>query len=148
MKVWFLAGAAALLLVGCGGSDESDGNQGGSGGSSAGSSSTGGTSSSGGGVNAKPTGPVYSCFGKCPLEECDNGMFWADVACSEVYPGPAEMSAFCAIGASGGYCLQIGSYKFGSDNQRYAVNCPSGVSSIAACDSGCGITGTQPAQCL
>ena len=172
MKVWFLAGAAALVLAGCGGSDDSGGNQGGSGGSgagsagtsstggSAGTSSTGGnagtsstggsagTSSTGGSANAKPTGPVYSCFGKCPLEECDNGMFWADVACSDVYPGPVEMSAFCAMGASGGYCLEIGMDEFGFDNQKYAVNCTSGVSSIAACESGCGISGTQPAQCL
>jgi hypothetical protein len=153
-----------LVLTGCGGSDEDD--DGGAGGTSsstggssgAGASASGGSTSSGGsasggaggsGVNAQPVGPVFSCFGECPLGECDNDMFWADVACSDVYEGPVgSETALCRSADNGGYCLKLGTDDSGPDTEYFAINCGAGESpTIAACERGCGIENEQ-ARCL
>ena len=107
---------------------------------------SGGTGGSNlGGVNSDaPTGPVETCFGDaCPLGECDNGGFFADVDCSDVYPGPVdEDSEFCATDLDGGYCLTIVTNAIA----RWAVACAGGTETLDFCDGGCGVQGGM-AQC-
>ena len=133
------------------GGTSTGGSSGGAGGSN--SAGTGGASGGSGGsdlhgVPATPMGTVQSCFGtKCALQECDNDMFWADIACSEVYDAPVDASTmYCAADGTGSYCLQV-RVPNGFAEDRYAVNCTNGKPTILKCNNGCGYSGDDPVMC-
>ena len=158
-----LVGASAL--VGCGsdgnggagpgdagGTGATTGNGGantGNGGASMGTGggigkATGGNGGAGAGPNQYPSSmPVSSCFGDCPLGECDNDGFWSDTPCTSVYHGPVDQSSSYCGASDGSYCLQL-SHSFGD---QYAVQCASGKTTIHQCTTGCGSVGTGPHVC-
>ena len=115
------------------GSGASGGTAAGSGGSNAGSS--GSSAGASGGLTTFPSGSVETCFGdSCPMGECDNGLFYADVPCSDVYPQPLGPTLpYCAPGGSGGYCLIVRT----SVLERWSVACTDGVPQLMKCASGC-----------
>jgi len=79
---------------------------------------------------------VTTCFGTCPMGECDDNMFFSKTPCSSVYTGPIDASSMhCAAGANGAYRLNI------SGGPRYGVTCSAGVASVTPCANGCGIVG-------
>jgi hypothetical protein len=106
---------------------------------------TGGRASGGGGTGAgatggtpsAPNGPVDTCFGDaCPLGECDNGGFFADVDCSDVYSDPVdESSMFCADAMVGGYCLTT----ITNVLTRWAITCSGGTPMFDLCEGACGV---------
>jgi hypothetical protein len=150
VKTASLLGLLAIsVLAACGGSDAGGGNPGaggsgagaggvsasGAGGATAGTAGTAGASGSTG--NSYPMGTVTTCFGTCPLGECDDNMFFSNTPCSSVYTGPIDAaSTYCAAGANGAYCLNIGG------GARYGVTCSAGVASVMPCAGGCGVVGS------
>jgi hypothetical protein len=121
--------------------------------SGGGGAATGGTGGSSGGIGGSnlggtnteaPTGLVETCFGDaCPLGECDNGGFFADVDCSDVYPGPVDRDAvFCSDDLDGSYCLTIVTNAIAN----WAIACTGGMEALDLCDAGCGTQGGV-AQC-
>jgi hypothetical protein len=98
-----------------------------------GGSGTGAT----GGTPSAPAGPVDTCFGEaCPLGECDNGGFFADEECSDVYSGPVdEDSTFCE--GDGGYCLTT----ITNTLTRWAVTCSGTTPMFAFCAGTCMVAG-------
>lgn len=110
--------------------------RGGAGGSSGGTGGAPSGGAPGSSTTTAPTGPVETCFGdSCPLGECDNGRFFAEVKCSDVYPGPVdENSMFCAPGADGGYCLTTATTVL----TDWAINCSGGTPTLERCSAGCG----------
>jgi hypothetical protein len=127
-------------------------NSAGSGGANSAGSGGANSAGSGGsdlhGVPATPMGTVQSCFGtKCAIQECDNDMFWADIACSDVYDAPVDASTmYCAADGTGSYCLQV-RVPNGFAEDRYAVNCTNGKATILKCNNGCGYSGNDPVMC-
>ena len=120
------SGASGGTAAGSGGAAPQGGSNAGSSGSSAGAS---------GGSTTFPSGSVETCFGdRCPMGECDNGLFYADVPCSDVYPQPlGPTSPYCAPGGSGGYCLIART----SVIERWSVACTDGVPRLMKCANGC-----------
>ena len=106
------------------------GGAGGRGGNGTGGGSTGGTPTA-------PNGPVDTCMGEaCPMGECDNGGFFADEKCSDVYSGPVdEDSAFCA--AEGAYCLTT----ITNVLTNWTITCSAGTPMFDLCDGGCTAAG-------
>lgn len=100
------------------------------------SGGTGGGTSTGGAPSA-PDGPVDTCRGDtCPLGPCDNGRFFSDEKCSDVYPGPvSEGSMFCAADSEGGYCLNT----ITNVITYWAITCTAGEPSFELCKAGCGL---------
>jgi hypothetical protein len=140
------AGGASSTVGGTGSGGTGDVSNGGMG--AVGNSGGGQVGSAGAGpqgVPGYPTGPVILCFGDgCPMGECDNDMFFADAACSTVYPsdiGPS--STYCKPAESSSYCLEIGP-DFGPD---FSVSCASGKATVLKCNGGCGSEGGGPYQC-
>jgi hypothetical protein len=111
-----------------------------------GGATTGGSGNPpGGGSGEAPSGAPETCVGDgCPLGECDNGRFFADERCSDVYPGPVDASSmYCATGSDDGYCLTV----VGAHVDDWKVTCDGGIPTLTDCmDSGCGVSGGIP-QC-
>lgn len=95
-----------------------------------------------GGAPTAPAGPVDTCNGEsCPLGECDNGGFFADEKCSDVYSAPVdEDSTYCA--GDGGYCLTT----ITNVLTRWAITCSAGTPMFDWCETGCLVAG-QAAAC-
>jgi hypothetical protein len=96
----------------------------------------------GGEASGVPAGAVDWCAGAgCPQGECD-AVFGED--CDVVYPcGVDASSTFCAPGASGSYCLTVLNTRL----DYYAVTCTNGEPAFDACEGGCGLSDTTPAEC-
>jgi hypothetical protein len=135
-------GFGAGSLVGCDGDDGGPGD-GGAGGTGGGAGGSGGGGAGGGGGAAQsvlPTGTVNTCFGDCPMGECDNDMFFADVPCSTVYSAPVSPSStYCNAGQTGVYCLRVSN---GSTESRFGITCTDGAVFGRMCRSGCGTSGS------
>jgi hypothetical protein len=110
------------------------------GGAATGGRASGGTGT-GGGTPTAPNGPVDTCMGEaCPMGECDNGGFFADEKCSDVYSGPVdEDSAFCA--AEGAYCLTTITNRL----TNWTITCSAGTAMFDLCDGGCTAAGPAAA---
>jgi len=103
---------------------------------------TGGPGGSGtGGAPTAPEGPVDTCNGEaCPMGECDNGGFFSDEECSDVYTEPVdESSAYCA--GDGGYCLTT----ITNVLTRWAITCAAGTPTFDWCEAGCIVAGPAAA---
>lgn len=120
------------------------GGKAGTGGAAAGGQASGGAGGRGGsgsgatgGTPSAPEGPVDTCFGEaCPLGECDNGGFFADEECSDVYSDPVdEDSTFCA--GDGGYCLTT----ITNTLTRWAITCSGTTPMFAFCAGTCMVAG-------
>lgn len=90
-----------------------------------------------GGTPSAPDGPVDTCNGQaCPLGECDNGGFFSDEKCSDVYSAPVdEESTFCSD--DGGYCLTT----ITNVLTRWAITCAGGTPMFDHCEGGCLVAG-------
>jgi hypothetical protein len=70
----------------------------------------------------------------CPLGPCDNGRFFSDEKCSDVYSGPVNKdSMFCAAGVEGGYCLNT----ITNVITFWAITCSGGKPTFQLCTAGC-----------
>jgi len=110
MRFSTLAGACLVLGVALGALPSCDGDDGGPADGGGGTTGAAGTSGGGGAAagsggaggsaqSVLPSGTVTYCFGECPLGECDDDLFFADVACSTVYPSPVSPSStYCNPG--------------------------------------------------
>ncbi|HKO49966.1 MAG TPA: hypothetical protein VJV79_19680 [Polyangiaceae bacterium] len=128
-------GAATGGKSGAGGAG-TGGKSGGTGGRpSTGGAGTSGGSSSMGGAPTTPQGPVDTCREDiCPLGPCDNGGFFSDDKCSDVYPNPVSKdSMFCAAGVDGGYCLTT----ITNVLTYWAITCSGGTPTFHLCNAGC-----------
>jgi hypothetical protein len=100
--------------------------------------STGGRGEGGGSAMASvlPSGTVGWCTGACPLGRCDNDLFFANVTCSSLYPGPVSpTSTFCNAGQTGSYCLRI--LLSGGGETRHGITCTDGVATGKECPNFC-----------
>lgn len=136
------AGSPATGGTATGGKAGAGGGRPGTAGASGRAGMSGGTNggTSAGGTPSAPSGPVDTCYGDaCPLGPCDNGGFFADEKCSDVYTEPvSEDSMFCAAGAAGGYCLNT----ITTTITYWAITCSGGAPSFSLCGGGCGVMGT------
>jgi hypothetical protein len=85
---------------------------------------------------------VQGCYGDaCPMGECDNSLFLADVPCSGVYTAPfGPNTVLCSAAAGdGSYCLDIGASEFTS--APWMVTCAAGQGTSQQCPVGCGVSG-------
>jgi len=110
---------------------------------------TGGAGGSGGDSGpSAPSGLVQSCFGTaCPHDPCDNRLSSAKVACTTVYSAPVDaQSSYCNAGATGAYCLNVGSDGFSETS--WLVTCANGTATLKDCPPGCETLGAgKPAMC-
>jgi hypothetical protein len=150
-------GFGAGALVGCDGDDGGPGDGGaggtvggaggGGGGVGGGGGGAGGGGAGGGGGAAQsvlPSGTVCLCIGDCPMGECDDDLFFADVACSTVYSGPVSPSStYCNAGQTGVYCLRI---RRGADFQ-FGITCTNGTAFGRMCSSLCGVSDNTTLTC-
>lgn len=92
-----------------------------------------------------PTGTVQTCFDACPFGACDNGHFFADEACSTIYPSPlSAQTVYCAKDQTGSYCLTV----IDKSEYFYVVECDAGTPVVTACNGGCGVRNdTHAASC-
>ncbi len=140
LLAFVIAGASLGTLAGCDGKDGgpgSGGTGGASGGGAGGGGTSGGTGGGAGGVaSVLPSGTVTSCYGSCPMGECDDGLFLADVVCSAVYTAPVSAtSTYCNAGQTGGYCLVVDD---GTRDSYFGITCTAGTVSGRKCQGGCG----------
>lgn len=128
-------------LIGSGGRPATGGNAGTGG--AGGRSGIGGATSTGG-APMSPVGPVDTCRGDaCPLGPCDNGRFFSDKKCSDVYKGPVDKdSRFCATGVEGGYCLNT----ITNVITYWAITCSGNEPTFSLCRGGC-LLSANVAQC-
>jgi hypothetical protein len=71
------------------------------------------------------------------MGECDDSLFFADVVCSAVYPGPVDpRSTYCNAGQTGFYCLR-------TDGDYTGITCTDGTPSGKVCTGGCGLGAGQ-----
>lgn len=143
--VAFLVAAMPLgSLPGCGGKDGGPGTGGIGGAAGGGAGGGGGTSGgtgggAGGAPSVLPSGTVTECFGDCPMGECDNLLFQADVACTTVYTAPVSSSStYCNAGQTGAYCLVVDD---GTRDRYFGIVCTAGTVSGKMCQGGCGAGG-------
>jgi hypothetical protein len=135
-------------LPSCGGKDGSPAD-GGTAGAAGGAGGEGGGGGSGGAAGSPPSvfpsGTVTQCYGDgCPMGACDDGQFFADVKCSEVYTTPVSASStYCNPGESSGYCLQI---QDATSGQLFGITCTDGAAFGKRCPGGCG-TGANRVIC-
>lgn len=117
------------------------GGRSGSGGAASGGRASGGALGQGGsgtaGAPTSPMGPVDTCNGDaCPSGECDNGGFFSDTKCTDVYSAPVDQhSTFCAD--DGGYCLTT----ITNVLTRWAIACSAGTPTFHWCQGGCMVAG-------
>jgi hypothetical protein len=104
-----------------------------------------GTAGASGGSSTKPSGSVETCFGSsCPMGECDNALFFADIACTENWPPPLGPSTpYCPSGLNAGYCLTVQS----SALEDWSVVCSNGAPRLRKCPAGCA-TSEDTSWCL
>jgi hypothetical protein len=135
-------GSGGAGLGDAGGTGASSGNGGASTGTGGGIGKATGGNGVGAGPNQYPSGkPVSSCFGNCPLGECDNDGFWSDTPCTSVYRAPVDQSSSYCGATDGSYCLQL------SFGDQYGVQCASGKTTIHQCTTGCGSVGAGAHEC-
>ena len=79
------------------------------------------------------------------MGECDDDLFFADVACSAVYTSPVSPSStYCNPGQTGVYCLMINN---GTTESRYGITCTNGAVSGKMCRGSCGTSGPTSLSC-
>jgi hypothetical protein len=156
MRFSVSVGACLILGVALGALPSCDGDGGGpadggagttgAAGASGGGGGTGGTGGTGGSAQSVlPSGTVTYCFGECPMGECDDDMFFADVACAAVYPSPVSPSTtYCNPGQTGVYCMMI---ENGTTRTRFGITCTNGVVFGKMCRGSCGTSGTNNLSC-
>ncbi len=92
---------------------------------------------SGMGSASEPNGVVDSCDGPgCPLGSCDEGLFWSEIPCSDVYEGPLDDGSPLCGQEDGEYCVN-------TDAGYWVVECAGGAGVSTGCASGCLASGTD-----
>lgn len=97
-----------------------------------------------------PDAVPKTCLGSgCPLGECDDEGFFADVKCSDVYKKPFDSTyMFCATSSSSDYCGTFGD-RATSNEETFVVHCKDGAATLERCfDGGCGASSGDSYKCL